>query len=358
MKERLLRIVTAPEAITLLLLVVALGMGHSLSPNFLDASYLLDKTSMLVPIGLMAVAMTFVIAAGQIDLSVASNAVLCMVIGARLYEAGVPMGWVMPLTLLTGALLGLLNGIGVVLLRLPALVFTLGTLALYRGIAQVLIEERTIKGFPKWFLGIDYTKYTLPNLAGPATQPVKAVGRAIRSTGIEVPAPFIGLLVVVIVATVVMTMTTFGRRVLAIGTNEQAARYSAVRTDRLKMIVFTLSGLSAGAAALVMMSMLRSVDHKQFRGGELLAITAVVLGGTSIFGGRATVPGTFIAMMLLVVVQSAMSLARWQAETRLLVVGALLIGAVLLLEALRRLAERLIRASGAKKNTLAGGTDA
>jgi rhamnose transport system permease protein len=317
MTRWLVKLATAPQAITLLLIVIALAIGAAMSPRFLDAAYLLDKTSLTVPLGLMAIAMTFVICAGQIDLSVASGAVLVMVVAAKLFDAGVPMPVVIPIALLLGMLLGLVNGLGVVLLKLPALVFTLGTLALYRGVAQVLIEERTIGGFPQWFTGFDYIKIAK-----------------------LVPMPLLILLCTAGVAWAALSLTTFGRKVISIGTNEEASRYSAIATDRVKVAVFVLSGLSMGAAALVMMSMLRTVDHKQFRGGELIAITAVVLGGTSIFGGRGSVVGTVLAWLLLVVVQSAMGITNTRAENQLAVVGTLLIAAVLLGEGSRRLAAR------------------
>ncbi len=307
MKSLLHRIATAPVAMTVLLLVVALSVGTLMSRQFLDLTYLLDKTSLYVPVGFMALSMTFVIVAGQIDLSVASGAVLVMVASARAYELGAPMAAVVPMALLLGMTLGLINGLITVALRLPSLVVTLGTLALYRGLAQVLVGERTIGGFPSWFIGVDYIK--LLRL---------------------LPAPVILLMAASVVAGISLRFTTFGRKVVAIGTNEEAARYSGVHVARVKMAVFVLSGLSMGIAALIMMSMLRTVDHKQFRGGELVAITAVVLGGTSIRGGRGSIFGTALALGLLVVVRSAMGVANVRAENQLAVVGTLLVGAVVL----------------------------
>jgi rhamnose transport system permease protein len=300
------RIARAPEMITFVLLLVALGIGTAGSARFLDASYLLSKTSDIVPIGFMALAMTFVIIAGQIDLSVASGALLTSICAAAAYEKGLSMLAVIPLAFGVGMLLGLFNGLLVAWLNLPSLVVTLGTLALYRGLGQGWIGNDTIKGFPRWFVGWNYVKLGI------------------------VPVPVVVWIVVAIMLALVLMCTTFGRRVFAIGTNESATRYSGISTGRTKLAVFMLSGLSMGAAALIQMSQIQTVDQKQFNAGELMAITAVVLGGTSIFGGRGSILGTVLAMLLLVAVDSAMGLRNMLPENKLAVIGTLLIASVLL----------------------------
>lgn len=305
-------ILREPATITFILLVITLIIGASVSDRFLHAEYLLDKTSEIVPIGFLALAMTFVIISGNIDLSVASGAVLTAVASAMAFRAGLPMGATIILALVIGTLLGLFNGLLITLLKLPSLVVTLGTLALYRGLAQVLIKEGSIWTFPEWFRSVDYLK-----------------------AGI-VPAPLIMLLISACIAGFVLRCTTFGRRIYAIGTNESASLYSGVNVDRNKLIVFAISGFAMGVAALLLMSM-RAVDYKQLRGGELLAITAVVLGGTSIFGGRGGIVGTVLAILLLVAVTSAMGMANVRTENRLAVIGGLLIGAVLLTDLMNRL---------------------
>jgi rhamnose transport system permease protein len=308
-----LKIFQAPETITLALLLIALFIGSLMSPYFLDAAYLLDKTSSYIPFGLLALAMTFVIIAAQIDLSVGSGALLTAVASAWAYQQGLPMPIVIVFALVFGALLGLLNGVLIAYLNLPSLVVTLGTLALYRGLAQGWIGDGKISGFPRWFVGIDYVKLGI------------------------VPLPLILLVIVAIILTLILVRTTFGRRVFAVGTNESAAFYSAINTAQVKLAVFMLSGLSMGAAALVQMSQIRTIDQKQFPSAELLAITAVVLGGTSIFGGRGGIPGTVLALLLLVVVRSAMGVANVRVENQLAIVGTLLIASVLLTDILSRI---------------------
>jgi rhamnose transport system permease protein len=305
-------ILRAPATITLVLLILTLIIGASVSDSFLHAEYLLDKTSIDVPIGFLALALTFVIISGSIDLSVASGSVLTAVASAMAFRAGLPMWATIPFALAFGTTLGLFNGLLITKLKLPSLVVTLGTLALFRGLAQVLIKESSIWTFPDWFKGIDYLK-----------------------AGI-VPTPLILLLTAACIAGFVLRCTTFGRRVYAIGTNEPAALFSGVNVDGNKLIVFAISGFAMGIAALMLMSM-RPVDYKQLRSGELLAITAVVLGGTSIFGGKGGIVGTVLAILLLVAVGSAMGIKNVRAENKLAVIGALLIGAVLLTDLANRL---------------------
>jgi rhamnose transport system permease protein len=309
----LFTILKAPETMTVVLLLIALAVGSIMSPYFLHAAYLLDKTSTYIPIGFMALAMTFVIIAGQIDLSVGSGALLTAVAASWAFQRGLPMPLVIAAALLFGVILGLVNGVLVAYLNLPSLVVTLGTLALYRGLAQGWIGDGKISGFPKWFVGMDYVKFGI------------------------VPLPLILLLIVAAILAVVLVRTTFGRYVFAIGTNESATRYSAINTTRVKLAVFMLSGLSMGAAALVQMSQIRTIDQKQFPSAELLAITAVVLGGTNIFGGRGGIPGTVLALLLLVVVRSAMGVANVRVENQLAIVGTLLIASVVLTDILSRI---------------------
>ena len=303
-----LAIATAPELVTFVLLLIAFGVGASMSPYFLHADYLLNSTSLYMETGLMALAMTFVIVSGNIDLSVASNLALTACCCATLYSKGVPMPIAATLGPLIGAGLGLFNGLLITRLRLPSLTVTLGTLALYRGLAQVLAGDRSIGGFPAWFGGINY-----------------------RYVGL-VPLPLILFLSLAIVFGVALRKTTFGRYVFAIGTNEPAARFSGVRVDRVKLAVFTISGAMAGLAAIVAISRLSVARYNIATGGdsELAVITAVVLGGTDIAGGRGGVLGTVVALFLLGVLRNGMEAANKTSETQLAVTGALLVISVLL----------------------------
>lgn len=300
-----------PEAVTILLFAIVFAVSAATSPVFLDYRFLLGSTSLYMEVGLLALAMTFVIISGNIDLSVGSGTALVAVSSALMFAAGVPMPVVIPLALLMGIALGLFNALMITWLRLPSLTVTLGTLALYQGIAQVLLGDRSQGGFPRWFTGINY----------------KGIG--------PVPMPLIIFLIAAVVLGVVLARTVFGRRVYAVGTNEAAARYSGIPVNRVKITVFALSGLMMGAAALMLNSRLTVARYNSLPAAELAAITAVVLGGTDIFGGRGTIFGTVIALFLLGIVQRGMGLQNVSPQYQLTVNGALLIVAVILTNVLK-----------------------
>jgi len=297
-----------PEAITALLLCAALAAGAALSPYFLDARYLLDSTSLYMEIGIMALAMTFIIISGNIDLSVASNLALTGVVSALMYSRWhVPMALAAALAPLIGAILGAFNGWMITALRLPSLTVTLGTLALYRGAAQVLVGDHSIGSFPEWFVGIDYLK-----VAG------------------LVPAPLILFLCLAVAFGLLLHQTIFGRCMYMIGTNPAAALFSGVRVGRVKLAAFTISGAMSGLGAVIMLSRLGVARYDLALGDELAVITAVVLGGTDIFGGRGTILGTVVALFLLGIIRRGMGVANITTENQLAVTGTLLVASVLM----------------------------
>ena len=317
-----------PETITLAILLIAFGISAAATPQFRDAEYLFDRSSEYMEIGLLALAMTFVIISGNIDLSVASGLALVACVMGRLAMRGCPMGWILLTAVALGLILGLFNGLLITKLKLPSLTVTLGTLALYRGIAQILLGDESSSDFPEWFLGLDYRK--------------------VREL---VPYPLIVFLCFAIIMAVILHMTVFGRCVYAIGTNERASRFSGIRVERTKLIVFMLSGLMMGLGAIMMVSRLGVARHDLATGNELVVITAVVLGGADIFGGRGSILGTVLALLLLCVVQIGMGLREFRPETKLLVQGALLVAAVLLTNLTGRLGTRLTKKT-AKGETL------
>lgn len=324
LRHALITLLALPQTIPLLLLILAFFLGARLSPYFLDLHFLLDSTSLYMETGIMALAMTFIIISGHIDLSVASNLALTAVLAATLHtHFHLPMPLILPLALLIASALGLFNGLLIACLGLPSLTVTLGTLALYRGLAQVLAGDHSISGFPAWFLGIDYLQ-----LAG------------------LFPAPLLIFLFLALLAALLLHRTTFGRMVYALGTNESAARFSGIPVHRVKLIVFTLSGLSAGIGALLMLSRLSVARYDLALGQELAVITAVVLGGTDIFGGRGSIIGTVIALFLLGLIHRGMGVANITAENQLAVTGTLLILAVFLSRISAWFAQHLTPPSG------------
>ncbi len=297
-----------PEAVTFLILILAFVISANLSPYFLDLPYLFDSTSLYMEIGILALAMTLVIITGNIDLSVASGLALVAAIAAILHvNLGVPMILVIPAALLTGCLLGLFNGLLVTRLKLPSLTVTLGTLALYRGIAQILMGDHSVSGFPSWFLGMD----------------------AITVGGI-IPLPLILFGILAVAVGLLLHKTVFGRHVFAIGTNEAAARYSGMPVDRVKLIVFILSGLAMGIGGLLMISRLGVARYDFAMGNELAVITAVVLGGVHIFGGRGRIIGVVLALFVIGFLREGMGVADISPQSQLVVIGGLLLFSVAL----------------------------
>jgi rhamnose transport system permease protein len=258
--------------------------------------------------GLLAIALTPLLISGNLDLSVASGLAMVASITAYFHaELGLPMVLTIGLGLLLGVLAGGLNGVLVAYLRLPWLTVTLGTMALYRGIAQILLGVHSIQDFPAWFVGID--KITIP--------------------GTPIPAPFVIFLLLALLFGLMLHKTVLGRWIYALGTNEQAAHFSGIPVRRIKLLLFILTGVMAAMAGIMMTSRLAVARYDHARGMELDAITAVVLGGTSIFGGRGTIYGTVIAIFLVGVLRTGMGVANVKVESQLAVIGSLLVISVI-----------------------------
>jgi rhamnose transport system permease protein len=303
------------EWILVVLLIAASILNASLSPYFLNVRNLFDMTFNFMERGIMTLPMAFVIITANIDLSVASTLAMTSNIMGRLFEAGVNI-WVAALVaLLTGALAGLFNGIVITRVKLPALAATLGTYVLYRGIAWVLMEDGAVTGFPSQFtfLGQGY----IP--------------------GTPVPIQLVIYTILAVPFGLVLHRTTFGRFTYAIGSNKEACRYAGVNVDRITLVIFTVSGLMAALAGIVMSARFASVRADIALGAELEVITAVVLGGVDIFGGAGTMPGVVLALFLLGVVRFGMNLVNVPPQIQIIVTGFLLIVAIVLPYLLRQL---------------------
>lgn len=307
---RALALLATPELMVSLLLVVVFTVAAAQLPNFLSADYLLDRSTVYMEAGVMALAMTFVIAGGHIDLSPASMLALTAALVTTLnVKLGLPMLPLVLLAPLIGGALGAVNGLLVARMGLPSLVVTLATMAAYRGLAQALVGDASLD-VPEWFRGFD----------------------DVLIAGTPIPMPLVVFVGLGIVLGIVLHKTLFGRYVLAIGTNGEAALYSGVPVARVTAGVFVLSGVASAVAAMMMVSRYGQARWDQATApgeSELDVITAVVLGGASIFGGRASIFGTVVALLLIGVLQTAIGLAGREGEYQLAANGALLIFAVL-----------------------------
>lgn len=313
---------TGRELVPLVLAVLVFIHGATTSQYFYDFRYLLDRSSLYVETGLLALAMTLIIVAGHIDLSVASTLALVACVAARLMEAGVSPVVALPLSLGLGALLGWINGVLVARLKLPSFMVTLGTMAAFRGVAQVMVGESSAK-VPANLVGLDFV--TIP--------------------GTPIPLPLAIFAVMAIVVGLLLHRTVLGRRIFANGTNERAAFFAAVPTARVTTTVFVIAGLLAGLGGLIIASRLGVSRFDHGRGMEVDAITAVVLGGASISGGRGSVFGTFLALLLVGLLRTDMGVANVTADYQLAAIGTLLVLSVLSTNLIEGLGRRRGRAS-------------
>jgi rhamnose transport system permease protein len=297
-------VLVRPETMTFALLVLAVIIASQLSEFFLDIEYILKSFTLSAEFAIAALVLTMVIISGEIDLSPAANMALSACLFAYAQQAGLPMPAAIAIGIGAGVLMGLFNGIMVIGLQLPSIIVTIGTLTLYRGLAQVIAGDKSIR-VPEWFIGINNQL-----VAG-------------------VPVPVIIFVVLSIILGIVLGTTIFGRQIYLIGTNEVAARHAGIRSNRIKMILFVLMGLASAVAGLMTASRLGSVRYDLGLGGELQMVLMAMLGGTYIFGGRGTILGTFLAAWLLVIVTSGMIVANWLPAYQLCVLGILLIVSII-----------------------------
>jgi rhamnose transport system permease protein len=297
------------------LIVIAVIVNASLSPYFLRVDNLFDMTFNFMERGLMTLPMAFVIITAGIDLSVASNLAMSANIMGQLFALGVNIWIAAAIALAVGSLAGFFNAMLITRIKLPPLAATLGTYVLYRGIAWVLTQDGAVVGFPKAFAFI-----------GQGDIP-----------GTPIPIPLVLYFLLAIPFGLLLHRTTFGRYTFAIGNSPEACRFAGVRTDRILVAIYTLSGFMAALAGVMMASRFSSVRADIALGGELEVITAVVLGGVDIFGGSGTMPGVVLALFLLGIVRYGMNLMNVPPQIQIIATGLLLIVAIILPNVLRQL---------------------
>ena len=291
-------------ALPIALIILALFVGSKVSPNFLDSKFLMESLTLMAEVGIVAVAMNYVISTGNIDLSVGSNVVLTACLTAKIIQAGTPPAVGIALGILIGTGLGVINGILITQTQVPSFLITVATMAVYRGIAQALMGSASAS-IPEAYIGID----------------------TITFAGLTVP--LLLLLATALFSAFIFSRTIFGRWMLALGSNASAALYSGVPVKRVTFLVFAITGLASGIAAVLMDSRLGLARHDFAKGFELDAITMVVIGGTAIRGGDSNIVGTLLAFILIGLLRATMGIANVTAEYQLTAVGILLIFAVL-----------------------------
>jgi len=301
-----LRSLIRHETFLALLLVVVLIVLSFQSDRFFTVSNLLNQGRLMTEIGLIAIAMTFVIATGGIDLSVGSILGLTAILtGVFWQNVGMPLPAAAAAAIAVGTLAGFVNGAIITRFGVPPLIATLATLALYRGLAEGISQARSVRGYPDWF-------YVLG-----------------QGEVLSVPPQLWILAAAAVVASIILAYTRWGRTVYAIGSNEVASRFSGLSVERTKLALYTASGFAAAVAGVIFVSRVSTTRSDMGTGIELDAITAVVLGGTSIFGGRGTVVGTMIGLCLIQALKNGLSLAGVKGDGTIMLIGAVLILAIL-----------------------------
>ena len=296
------------ETILASLLVLAILGGILLNKDFLTVDNFTNLLANFVEIALMALPLTLIVIANEIDLSVASMLGLSSSLLGLLWETKVAVPLGIAVCLLVGALCGALNGFLIVRFRLPSLAVTIGTLALFRGFAYILLGDKAIADFPPEYaaFGIGVVPYTF------------------------IPAPFALFIILAIAFWVVLHHTTVGRSLYAIGGNQTAALFSGVNLARLKMLLFITSGIISALAGIVFTFRFSSSRADNGTGFELSAIAAVFLGGVTVQGGKGTVPGVVLSLLLIGIINNVLTLADVSNEILRIVTGSLLIVSVLL----------------------------
>ncbi len=323
----LVRALARWEVLLAAVLVGLIAIGAAMSPVFLSGRNFANLISAVIEVAIMSLPMALIIIAGEIDLSVESMVGLSASILGYLYAAGVPIELAIPIVLVVGALGGLLNGVLVTRMGLPSLVVTLGTLALYRGLALVVLESRGISEFPTWFTTFGFG--TVP--------------------GMPFPWPFVVYVGIALVLAVLLHGTWIGRQIYAIGKNQAASRFSGVRVARMKLWLFVLSGTVAALAGVILTARFASARADVGVGLTLVVVTIVLLGGIDIFGGRGTIPGVVLAFFTLAVLGNVLRLTNVSSDIQSIVVGLLLIVSVVIPTLARRVKEAYDRAQGGRR---------
>jgi rhamnose transport system permease protein len=308
----LLTAVARWEVLLIIIIAVLVWAGTRISPVFIQPDFWNSPNfgasiSGTMEVAIMALAMTPIIITGDIDLSVESMVGLSGAVLGVLWAAGVPMQLAIPIVLVVGLLGGLFNGLLVTRWGLPALVVTLGTLALYRGLANAVLGTSYVTNFPSAFtaFGFGYVP------------------------GTQVPWTLLAFLVLAAVFCVVLHLTWIGRQVFAIGKNKDAARYSGVRVATLRTALFAVSGMVAAFAGIVLALRYNSVRSDNGTGLTLTVVMIAVLGGVDINGGKGTLPGVILAVFTLAALTSALRLAGVSSEYQNVAIGLLLIFSVI-----------------------------
>ena len=292
------------DVLLVALLAAVIGVNTYLSPYFLDIYNLSDATFNFSEKAIIALAMALLIIVRDIDLSVAAIVALASLAMGEAAQTGAGPPLLVLTGLAAGALCGAVNGALVTYIGLPSIVVTIGSMSLFRGIAQVVLGDTAITKYPPSF---------------------QTLGQGYVADGVPLPISFTLFLLLAVFFGIVLHRTTLGRRIYAMGNNPVAARFSGISVDRIRFALFVVTGLMAGLASVLLTARIGSTRPNIALGWELEAVTMAVLGGVSIAGGSGTIPGVVLAVFVLGLTTFGMSLVNVPGIVINIMIGLLLI---------------------------------
>lgn len=303
------------EIILLYIFIMVVIINSNLSPYFLDYTNLMNTTFNFIEKAIIALPMMFVIICGDIDISVASIIALSSVFMGMASHAGVNIFGLVVVGLFAGSVAGFLNGFIITKFGISAIAVTLGSMSLFRGIAYVILGDKAFTRYPSSFayFGQGYIGNTM------------------------IPFQLVLFFILAIIFGIILHKTIIGRKIFAIGNNSTAARFSGIPVNRIRLIIFTVTGLCSGLASILLTSRIGSTRPNIAYGWELEIITTVVLGGVAITGGKGSIFGVIISIFIIGFLKFGMGLINIPGKVMTIIIGLLLVLAIMLPQLLKRL---------------------
>jgi len=304
--EKLRHLLISQEGVLFIIMLASVLFLATRTDKFLTVDNLLQQGRFMAEVGLIAIPMTYIIITGGIDLSVGSILGLtAIVLGWTWQELGFPLELAIITGIVSGTVAGFVNGLFIVRVGVPPLIMTLATLALYRGLAEGISQARSARGYPEWFFQLGQGEL------------------------LGIPTQLWLLIIAVVIFAIVLARTRLGRALYAIGNNETGARFSGLTVNRHLLFIYTFSGFMSAVAGYIFVSRVSTTRSDMGTGIELDVIAAVVLGGTSIFGGTGSIPGTIIGVVLIQLLKNGLVLTGVTSDATIVVIGSVLIFAIL-----------------------------